>query len=137
MKKILCSFLILGACLTSNTFAAVKCDSLRNTTWRGDLGEVTNVDFHINYDNNGNGTLSGVVNFNFDNGSGSAELDMLEGSCKENSDGTTTISLSRDSYGVKGNITAIATNSDELNISSFTYQDPWGSNSGKGRLKKS
>lgn len=135
MKKLLIT--LAGVCCTSMAFAAttpVKCSSLAGGLWQGNLGNLTNVTLSIN--SAGGKAINGHAWFNYDSGAGSAELDMLQGTCVENADGTATLTLNRDSYGVSGNVSATATNDKTLSVKSFSYNDPWDHFSGSGTLTR-
>ena len=128
MKKIFCLLSLVGS-LSTSAFA-LDCDNIYGI-WQGNLGNLNSVRLYIH-------TFDGMesANIQFNSEGENIEYGMFVGACQKNADGSVTMNLTRNSYGVEGNINVQLTNANTLNVSSFTYRDYLEHGSGSGILSK-
>lgn len=128
MKK-LALLLGLSSILSTSAFA-LECDNIYGT-WQGTLSALNGVRLSIH-------PFDGMetANIAFVNDGENIEYGLFIGNCQKNADGSVTMHLTRNSYGVQGNIDMQLTNTNTLNVSSFTYRDFMDHGSGSGILSK-
>lgn len=130
MKRLL-FFLLSLSIYFSATVYAFDCENIYGT-WQGALNGLKSVRLSIHpFDGEENAKIS------FKDGSGvSLTYGLFVGSCQQNSDGTISMHLTRNSYGVNSNIDVQLTSINTLKVDAFSYSDYMNSGGGSGTLSK-
>jgi hypothetical protein len=130
MKKLLsCSLTAMAMGLSTASFA-LDCKNLIGH-WSGQLGNLQVIDLNIHRPEV---VEDAYIEFRVEESD--TLFGLLKSSCKKNPDGTVTIALSRNSYGIQANFQGRLIKPITLEVSAFSYSLFSESGNGAGTLHR-
>lgn len=110
---------------------ALDCNDIYGS-WNGNLNQIKNVSLRIHpFDGMETANIAFLAT-----DSSNMEFGLLAGDCKKNVDGSITMKLTRDSYGIRSAMDLQLKDEHHLIVSYFSYSDPWSGGAGSGELSK-